>query len=82
MVTGLSKYTDALQQLHCDRPGGRPRPHKAVMLLAVTCLAEADELKENRIEFSPRLLAVFRSLFEIAKQATDQNTPHNPFFYL
>ncbi len=78
----IDGYLDAMGRLHCDRPAGRPRPHKAVMLLAVTLLAEADELPENRIVFSSRLLDIFRSLFEVARQDNDQNTPYNPFFYL
>lgn len=76
------QYERAIRRLHCDRPQGRPRPHKAVMLLAVSLLAEADELPENRIEYNPRLLEIFRSLFTIARCESDKNTPHNPFFYL
>ena len=52
------------------------------MLLAVSLLAEAGELTENRIEFDSRLLDIFRSLFETARQEDDKNTPYNPFFYL
>ncbi len=78
----LATYEHKFAHLHCDRPGGRPRPHKAVMLLAVSLLAEADELTENRIEYNSRLLDVFRALFDVARLDTDQNTPYNPFFYL
>ena len=78
----LDQYAKAFQRLRCDKPGGRPRPHKAVMLLAVSLLAEADELPENRIEFDNRLLEIFACLFEVAKQFDDKKTPHNPFFHL
>jgi len=52
------------------------------MLLAVSLLAEVGELAENHIEYDSRLLDIFRSLFEAARQADDKNTPYNPFFYL
>lgn len=78
----LSNYIRAMQSLHCDRPGGRPRPHKAIMLLAVSVLAEAGEIDDNRIEYDNRLLEIFGSLFELARQQDDKKTPHNPFFYL
>ncbi len=63
-MSQLEIYEQKFARLHCDRSGGRPRPHKAVMLLAVSLLAEADELIENRIEYNSRLLEVFRSLFD------------------
>jgi len=78
----LVTYEEKFIRLHCDAPGGRPRPHKAVMLLAVSLLAEADELPENRIEYNPRLLDIFRSLFEVVRMPSDKNTPYNPFFHL
>lgn len=78
----LAKYTQAYQRLHCDKSGGRSRPHKAVMLLAVSLLADADELQQNCIEFNSRLLEIFSSLFDVARQYDDKKTPHNPFFFL
>lgn len=76
------KLLEPFRRLRCDRTGGRPRPHKAVMLLSVSVLAEAGELGQNRIAFSPRLLDIFRGLFDAVKQGSDQFTPHNPFFHL
>lgn len=52
------------------------------MLLSVSLLAEAGELDHNQIKYGPRLLEVFRLLFSVARQSTDQFTPFNPFFYL
>ena len=51
------------------------------MLLAVSLLAEADELTENRIEYNSRLLDVFRALFEVARQGNDKNTLLTHSFY-
>ncbi len=81
-MNALRKYADAMQRLRCDKRGGRERPHKAVMLLSASLLAEADELNENRIEFNSRLLEIFGSIFPVASQQDDRKTPHNPFFYL
>jgi len=75
-------FLDKLARLHCDRPNGRPRPHKAVMLLSVSLLAEAGDLAENKIVYDTRLLEIFRNLFTIARQDSDQFTPYNPFFHL
>ena len=78
----FGEYAKKFQRLNCAGPAGRPRPHKAVMLLAVSLLAEADELQENRIEFDNRLLEIFGSLFRVARQDDDKKTPHLPFFHL
>lgn len=78
----LAHYVDAVGRLHTDHTGGRPRPHKATMLLCVISLAECGRLGVNRIEYSPRLLTLFRSFFEVVAGETDRCTPHNPFFHL
>jgi putative restriction endonuclease len=61
---------------------GRPRPHKAVMLLSVITLAESGRLLENRICYSPELLQIFSRFFERVRAGSDKCTPFNPFFYL
>jgi hypothetical protein len=43
-MNSLETYEQKFAKLHCDRPGGRPRLHKACMLLAVSVLVEAKEL--------------------------------------
>lgn len=81
-VSELREYLEQMQKLHVDRSGGHARPHKALLLLAVSVLIEAEELLENRIEYNSRLLDIFRSLYEVARQGNDKNTPYNPFFYM
>ena len=72
-----------LTRLNCaTNTNGFKRPHKPVLLLTVTLLAEAGELAENKILFNPRLLEIFRRLFLAARQPSDQFTPHYPFFHL
>lgn len=79
----LRDYCDRFQSLHTDhRPDGSPRPHKAVMLLAVLSLADNGQLAENRIVYGPELLELFKRFFAVVRGPTDQCTPWNPFFYL
>lgn len=87
MTTGakngrLDEYCFRFQSLHCDQHEGRPRPHKAVMLLAVLSLADNGQLTENRVVYGPELLDLFKRFFAVVRQPTDQCTPWNPFFYL
>ncbi len=70
------------QALHCDQHEGRPRPHKAVMLLAVLSLADNGQLVENKIPYGPELLELFKRFFAVVRRPTDQCTPWNPFFFL
>ncbi len=79
---GLDGHRGSFQSLHTDQHEGRPRPHKAVMLLAVLSLADNGQLIENRIAYSPELLELFRRFFAIVRGPTDQCTPWNPFFYM
>ena len=46
-MNGLEEYRGRMQALHCDQHDGRPRPHKAVMLLAMLSLADNGQLLEN-----------------------------------
>jgi putative restriction endonuclease len=72
-----------LTKLNCaTNKAGFKRPHKPVMLLTVTLLAEAGEIGENKIFYSNRLLDIFRRLFLVARQESDQFTPHYPFYHL
>lgn len=78
----LERYTQLFGSLRTDREGDRPRPHKPVMLLAVMVLAEAGQLADGRICYSPDLLEIFARYFDLVRAGSDQRTPFNPFFYL
>ena len=78
----LGEYCERFQALHTDQHQGRPRPHKAVMLLAVLSLADNGQLTENKILYGPELLDLFKRFFAIVRGPTDRCTPWNPFFYL
>jgi predicted restriction endonuclease len=78
----LEHYARLFGNLHTDREGDRPRPHKPVMLLSVLALAEAGRLADGRIRYSPDLLEIFARFFEVVRAGNDKCTPFNPFFYL
>ena len=78
----LGEYCERFQSLHTDKCQGRPRPHKAVMLLAVLSQADNGKLTENRILYGPDLLDLFKRFFAIVQGPTDRCTPWNPFFYM
>jgi putative restriction endonuclease len=82
MQSSLQRYVDRFQNLRAGRVGTHTRPHKPVMLLSVLTLAESGRLLENRIEFGPELIEIFRGYFEIVRAEDDDCTPINPFFYL
>lgn len=71
-----------IYDLKRDRSGGHERPHKPILLLAILDLIENGTITENRIEASDELRAAFTDYFKIVQQGNDQNTPHNPFYYL
>ncbi len=81
-MSDLHGYCGGFQSLHTGLCDGRPRPHKAVMLLAVLSLADNGQLSENKIVYGPELLELFRRFFTVVQGPTDQCTPWNPFFYL
>jgi putative restriction endonuclease len=80
--TPLEWYARLFGNLHTDREGDRPRPHKPFMLLSVLALAEAGWLADGCIRYSPDLLEIFGRFFEAVRAGSDKHTPFNPFFYL
>jgi len=45
-------------------------------------LIEQGRITENKIVYNDELKAAFTKRFDSFKQNNDDNTPHNPFFYL
>jgi len=78
----LERYARSFSNLHVDHEGGRPRPHKAVMLLSVLSLAESGQLTDGRIRYIPDLLVIFARYFDVVHAGNDKRTPFNPFFHL
>jgi putative restriction endonuclease len=81
-VNGVQEYCGRFQALHTGQHEGRPRPHKAVLLLAVLSLADNGQLAENKIVYGPELLELFKRFFAVVRGPSDQCTPWNPFFFL
>jgi putative restriction endonuclease len=81
-MRGVDKYIHAFSTLHVNRVPGRTSPHKPVMLLAVLALAEAGQLKENKIYYTQGLRDIFKSFFQTVAQSGDACNPYFPFFHL
>ena len=78
----LEAYGKRFRSLRCDPDQGRPRPHKAVMLLSVISLIESGRLASNRIVYDTDLTQIFARFFELVRSGSDKFTPFNPFFHL
>lgn len=82
MPENLAHYLKAFRTLNVNRSGGRVSPHKPCMLLAVLGLAEAGDLKQNKIRFEPALLERYMKFFAVVRSESDHANPHYPFFHL
>ena len=81
MASQLDYYLKAFRTLNVNRAGG-VSPHKPCMLLAMLGLAEAGDLKENRIRFDPALLERYMKFFAVVRRDSDHANPYYPFFHL
>ncbi|MBN2109327.1 MAG: HNH endonuclease [Deltaproteobacteria bacterium] len=81
-MTGLKDYIFAFSKLNVNRSGGHVSPHKPVMLLALLALAEAGQLKENKIYYTQDLRDIFKSFFQTVARPGDDCKPYYPFFHL
>ena len=81
MVKQLDDYLKAFRSLNVNKAGG-VSPHKPCMLLAMLGLAEAGDLKENRIRFDPALLERYMKFFAVVRRDSDHANPHYPYFHL
>ena len=82
MPEPLSEYLKAFSSLNVNRSGGHVSPHKPAMLLALLGLAEAGDLKKNKIFFEPALLERYAKYFEVVRGEGDHPNPYFPFFHL
>ncbi|MCP4763417.1 MAG: hypothetical protein GY870_16715, partial [archaeon] len=78
----FENYLDKFQKLGTGIVRGHIRPHKPVMILAILSLIENGKLSENRIEYSPQLLELFKRFFDLVKTKDDALNPILPFFHL
>ena len=71
-----------IYDLKRDSSSGHEKPHKPILLLAVLDLIERGDIYGNQIIPSQELRETFTAYFAIVRQGNDQNSPHNPFYYL
>jgi len=82
LVMTIEAYITRFENLRRNKSGGRERPHKICMLLAVLDLAKAGGLEENKIYLNPELVERYTGFFKVASMTDERPNPHYPFFYL
>jgi len=78
----IQTYKSEFENLRPSRVGGRSRPHKGSMLLAVIDLIGQGIISRNQIPFNDALRDAFSERFSMYKQGNDKNDPAQPYFYL
>ena len=78
----INDYLTRFERIRPRTVGGREKPHKICMLLAVLDLAKAGGLQENKIFFNVDLIERYNDFFEVAAALDDIPNPHYPFFFL
>lgn len=71
-----------LVQVKTQTRRGRQKPHKFLMLLAVTDTFESSLVKQNRIEFDEELINSFKNYFALYADESDLCQPSMPYFHL
>lgn len=82
MSEPLRELEKKLEQMRRSTVGGKPKPHKLLMLLAVLDLFDEGVLQENRIPYDPALIERFGEYFRVVAQEGDWCQPAPPFFHL
>ena len=78
----LQTYRTEFENLRPSRTGGRSRPHKGSMLLAVIDLIERGAITQNKIFFDDQLCEAFSERFQVYRRGNDKDDPAQPYFYL
>lgn len=78
----IQSYKAEFENLRPSRVGGRSRPHKGSMLLAVIDLIEQGAINRNQIPFNDALRDAFSERFALYRQGNDKDDPAQPYFYL
>lgn len=82
MSEPLGELERKLERMRRSTVGGKPKPHKVLMLLAVLDLFDEGVLKENCIPYDPALIERFGEYFRVVAQEGDWCQPAPPFFHL
>ncbi len=78
----IEAYITRFENLRRNKSGGRERPHKICMLLAVLDLAKAGGLEKNKIYLNPELVERYTGFFKVASMTGEWPNPHYPYFFL
>ncbi|MEX2596849.1 MAG: HNH endonuclease [Salibacteraceae bacterium] len=79
----MKPFQYLLRKLRPNKKGGVTSPHKIALLLAITQLFEEGAIKENRIEFTPELVAMFQKMGErLSPEYSSRLLIHLPIYHL
>lgn len=76
----LSQFLDEIE--HLSASGGSFKPHKYLLLLAVTDLVQSGQVNNNRFRYNSTLRDLFSSYFDRYHGPGDRDRPSAPFFHL
>lgn len=82
MLDALARLKSEISELKRNRRGGRTRPHKLLMLLAVLDLADDGLLARNQLFYDEDIIRRFERHFRTYRRADDLCQPAPPFFHL
>lgn len=80
MPDALTYYLNKIEKLRTARIGGKPAPHKPILLLAVIDLFEEGAITENKIEPSPQIVESFLKYWHLV--SLEKPRIFLPFFHL
>ena len=82
MSNGLEHLKREVVALRQSTQGGRVRPHKLALLLAVLDLMDSGLVSDNRIYFDSDLATRFAKYFEMLSESGEWSRPERPFYHL
>ncbi len=79
----VASFLDAIEGLRLDRAGGRPKPYKLVLLMAITILAARGQLRSSAVRLDQELTDTFHTLMnQLFPGDFSRRDPRFPFRHL
>lgn len=80
--TDCKRFLRDIERMRRGRSGGRPAPHKPLLLLTVLGMAERHQLSLDRIEYTEGLKREFDEIFDSVRGPGNYRNPAQPFWHL
>lgn len=78
----LARLRAQIRSMRFSKRAGRAKPHKLVLLLAITDMIASGLLTDGRVYFNDELRRRFAFYFNLVRGPADSCRPHIPFFHL